>query len=100
MELLAFLGGEFWAEDQRPVVEPLADDFRAQLVGGGLQCGNVIDCEKGVVALAEPDLRTLELLLDETVAVEVVGGLEREERRRPASPSGRGFHRAGRNSSA
>src|SRR5947209_10959254 len=48
IELLAFLGGELWAEDQRPVVEPLADDFRAQLVGGGLQCGNVIDCEKRI----------------------------------------------------
>src|ERR1700760_4493359 len=91
MELLAFLGGELWAEDQRPVVEPLADDFRAQLVGRGLQCGYVIDREKGVVALAEPDLRTLELLLDETVAVEVVGGPEREERGDPHHHRAEGF---------
>src|SRR5947209_3085679 len=91
IELLAFLGGELWAEDQRPVVEPLADDFRAQLVGGGLQCGDVIDREKGIVALAEPDLRTLELLLDETVAVEVVGGPEREERGDPHHHRAEGF---------
>ena len=36
--------------------------------------------EEGIVGLAEADLRPLELLLDEAVAVEVVGGLEREER--------------------
>src|SRR6266704_4073046 len=37
VELLAFLGGELRPQDQGPVVEPFADDLRAQLVGGGLQ---------------------------------------------------------------
>jgi hypothetical protein len=32
----------------------------------------VIDGEKGIIALAEADLRPLQLLLDEAVAVEVV----------------------------
>src|SRR5207245_9022763 len=38
----------------------------------------VIDGEEGVVLFAEADLRPVQLLLDETVAVEVVGGLKRE----------------------
>ena len=74
--------------------------MRAQLVGGGLQGRHVVDREEGVVGFAETDVRSVKLLLDEAVAVEVVGGLEREERGDPASPSGRGFHRADRNSSA
>jgi hypothetical protein len=61
----------------------LADDARAELVGGGLQRRHVVDSEEGVVDLAEADLRSLQLLLDETVAVEVVAGLEREERGHP-----------------
>jgi hypothetical protein len=51
----------------------------AQPVGGGLQRRYVVDGEEGIVGLAEADLRPLELLLDKAVAVEVVGGLEREE---------------------
>jgi hypothetical protein len=83
VELLALLGGELRPQDEGPVVEPFADNLRAQLVGGGLQGGDVIDGEEGVVNLAEGDLRPLQLLLDEAVAVEVVGGLEREERGDP-----------------
>ena len=71
------------AQDQGPVVEPAADDGWAQPVGGGLQRRHVGDGEEGIVGLAEADLRPLELLLDEAVAVEVVGGLEREERGHP-----------------
>ena len=100
VELLAFLGGELRAQDQGPVVEPLADDVRAQSVGGGLQRGDVVDREEGVVGLAEADLRSLELLLDEAVAVEVVGGLEREERGDPHHHRAQGFRRGGRSSSA
>src|SRR5438477_935907 len=79
VELLALLGRELGAEDQGPVVEPLADDLRAQPVGGGLQGHHVVDRKEGVVGLAEADPRPLQLLLDEAVAVEVVSGLEREE---------------------
>ena len=78
--MLALLGGELRAQDQGPVVEPAADDGWAQPVGGGLQRRYVVDGEEGIVGLAEADLRPLELLLDKAVAVEVVGGLEREER--------------------
>src|SRR6266446_6140440 len=45
---------------------------RAEFVGGGLQRGDVVDGEEGVVGLAEADLRALQLLLDEAVPVEVV----------------------------
>src|SRR5882724_10453052 len=101
IELLALLGGELRSQDQGPVVELLADDLRAEFVGGGLQRGDVVDGEEGVVGLAEADLRALQLLLDEAVPVEVVGGLSGTERtRRPESPSGPGFRRGGRSSSA
>src|SRR6266478_5314976 len=91
IELLAFLGGELRAQDQGPVVEPFADDLRAQLVGGGLQRGDVVDREEGVVVLAEANLRPLQLLLDEAMAVEVIGSLEREERGDPHHHRAQGF---------
>ena len=56
MDLLAFLGGELRPEDQRPVVEPFADNRRTELVGGGLQRRDVVDSKKGIVGLAEADL--------------------------------------------
>jgi hypothetical protein len=58
----------------------LTDDVWVQFVGGGLQRRDVVDREEGVVRLAEADLRPLQFLLDEAVAVEIIGGLEREER--------------------
>src|SRR6266550_4359211 len=91
IELLALLGGELRSQDQGPVVELLADDLRAEFVGGGLQRGDVVDGEEGVVGLAEADLRALQLLLDEAVPVEVVGGLERKERGDPHHHRAQGF---------
>src|SRR5262249_27379534 len=63
IDLLALLVGELRPQDEGPVVEPLADDGRAQLVCGRLQRLNVIDSEKGVVVLAKGDVCTIELLL-------------------------------------
>src|SRR5271165_1121058 len=40
----------------------------------------VIHGKKSIVVLAEADLRSVQLLFDEAVAVEVIGGLERQER--------------------
>jgi len=65
IDLLAFLVGELRPQDEGPVVEPLADDGRAQLVCGRLQRLNVVDGQKGVVVLAKGDVCTIELLLDE-----------------------------------
>jgi len=79
----ALLGGELRAQDQRPIVEPLADDLRAQPICGGLQRGHVIYREKGVVDLAEADLRSGQFLFDEAVAIEVIRRLERQERGDP-----------------
>src|SRR6267378_1498188 len=90
-ELLALLGGELRSQDQGLVVELLADDLRAEFVGGGLQRGDLVDGEEGVVGLAEADLRALQLLLDEAVPVEVVGGLERKERGDPHHHRAQGF---------
>jgi hypothetical protein len=50
----------------------LTDDVGTELVGGGLQRGDVVDGEKGIVGFAEADLRALQLLLDEAVAVEII----------------------------
>src|SRR5215470_3937011 len=79
LDLTPLFGGELRAEDGGPIIEPLTDDFRAQHIGGGLQCGDIVNSQKRVVILAEADVRLVELVLDEAVAVEVVGCLEREE---------------------
>ena len=52
-ELLALLGGEFRSQDQSPIIEPFADDVRAQSVGGRLQRSDIVDRQEGVVVLAE-----------------------------------------------
>jgi len=62
---LALLDGELGPEDQGPIVEPFANDVGAQLVGGGLERSDVVNRQEGIVVLAEADLRTIELLLDE-----------------------------------
>src|SRR6201988_2236368 len=79
----AFLGGELRPQDQGPIVEPFADDVCTELVGGGLQRRDIVNGEKGIVDLAKADLRLPQLLLDETVTIEVIAGLEREERGHP-----------------
>src|SRR6478736_7340608 len=76
---LAFLDGELGPEDQGPIVEPFANDVGAQSVGSGLECSDVVNRQEGIVILAEADLRTIELPLDEVVAVEVICRLEGEE---------------------
>src|SRR5215472_6127155 len=77
---LRSLGGEFRAEHEGPVVELLANDFRAELIGGGLQRRHVANRKKRIVVLAEVDVGSLELMFNETMAVEIVCGLERDER--------------------
>ena len=57
--------------------------LRAQPVGRRLQRRDVIDGEESVVVLAEADPCPLQLLLDEAVAVEIGGGLKREEGSHP-----------------
>ena len=81
IDLLALFVGELGPEDEGPVVEALADDGGAQFVCGSLQGSNIVNSEEGIVVLAEGDLRTIELLLDEVVAVDVVGCLEGKEGR-------------------
>jgi predicted phage terminase large subunit-like protein len=66
------LAREFRPEDQGPIVEPFANDVGAQSVGSGLECSDVVNRQKGIVILREADLRTIELLLDEVVAVKVI----------------------------
>ena len=48
-------------------------------IGGRLQRHHVVDGQKGVIVLAEGDLGFLELLFDEGVTIEIIGGLEGQE---------------------
>src|SRR3954464_1207858 len=80
VERAAFLSGELWPQHEGPIVERFADDVRAQPVSGGLQRSHVINRQEGIVVLAEADLRAVEFLRDEAVAIEVVRRLEGEER--------------------
>ena len=57
----------------------LADDLRAEPVGGGLQGSDIVHRRKRIVALAEANLLALQFLLHEGVAVEPVGGVKRKE---------------------
>jgi hypothetical protein len=81
--------GELRPQQQRPVVQALADHLTGEPIGGALEGRDIF---------AEADFGSVQFLFDEGVAVEIVGGREKEERR--ASPSAPTFHSAGRNSSA
>src|SRR6202008_3252127 len=81
IDLVALLGRELRAQDQSPIVEPLADDGGAQFVGGSLQGTDIVNGEETICVLAKGDLVAIELLLDEVVAVEVIRRLEGKERR-------------------
>ncbi len=63
VDLFALLGGELRPQHQRPIVEPLANDVRAQPVGGGLQRSNIVHRQERIVVLAEADLCTGEFPL-------------------------------------
>lgn len=75
-----FAFGEFWPQQQSPVVQPLADHFACEPIGSALQSRYIVHGQKGIVIFAVADLSPVQSLLDEGVTVEVVGGLEREER--------------------
>src|SRR3954453_17497733 len=79
VDRLPVLAGEFRSHQPCPVIQSLADDVGAQPVSGGLQCAGIIDGQKRIIILAEADLLTDKLALDEVMAVEVVADLERQE---------------------
>ena len=87
-ELLALLGGELRPRIRVQSSSRFADDLGAQLVGGGLQCRDASATARKV--LPKP-IHAVQLLLDEAVAVEVIGGLEREERGHPHHHRAQGF---------
>lgn len=78
VHLLAFPLGELRPQGKRPVVQLLANDLRAEPIGSGLQRGESVNSQQGVVVFAEADLAAVQLLLHEGVAVEVVGTLKGE----------------------
>ena len=79
VDLFALPLGKLWPQDQRPIVELLLNDLGAEPIGGSLQCRHVVDRQKRIIVLAEGDLASIEFLLDEGVAIEIVGGLEGQE---------------------
>src|ERR1700674_2717379 len=75
----AIFPGKFRADSPGPVLEALANDRRAEAVGGGLQ-GHGVGCgEKRIVVFAKADAEAEEFPLDEVMAVEIVGDVERQE---------------------
>src|SRR5438132_9665021 len=79
VDLFALPLGKLWPQDQRPIVQLLLNDLWAEPIGGSLQCCHVLDSQKRIIVLAEGDLAPIEFLLDEGVAIEVVGSLEWQE---------------------
>src|SRR5215831_13909369 len=77
--LAAFFFGKLRPEDQGPVVELVADDGGTQPIGGGLESSHVIHRQESIVVLMEADVGAYQFSLDEGVAVEPVGGMERKE---------------------
>src|SRR6516164_9526155 len=57
----------------------LADDLGTQPIGGGLESSHVHHRQESIVVLREADAGAHQLSLDEGVAVEPVGGVERKE---------------------
>ena len=76
VELFALPLGKLWPQNQRPIVQLLLNDLWAEPIGGSLHCYHVVDSQKRIIVLAETNLGPFEFLLDEAVAIEVVGGLE------------------------
>src|SRR3989454_1335160 len=60
VDLLSLLGGELRPQQEGPVVEPFADDWRTQSVGSGLQRSDIVDRQECIVVLAEADLCAVE----------------------------------------
>jgi hypothetical protein len=79
IHLAALAFGELRSEDEGPVVELFADGRRAQPIGGGLQGGDIIHGEEGVVVLVESDPFAVQFLFEERVSVEPVGRMEGKE---------------------
>jgi hypothetical protein len=70
---------ELRADGPGPMLEALANDGRTQTVGGRLQGGGIRGGEKRVVVFAKAEAQAEEFPLDEVMAVEVVGDVERQE---------------------
>src|ERR1700746_486801 len=79
VHLFALPLGKLWSQDQRPIVQLLLNDLWAEPIGGSLQGRHVVNRQKRIIVLAEGALASIELLLDEGVAIEIVGGLEGQE---------------------
>ena len=59
----------------------LANDRGTEPVGGCLQSRDVVDGEEGIVVFLKADVAALQLLFDERMTVEPIGGVEREKGR-------------------
>ena len=76
----ALLLGELRSQDQRPVIQALANRFGIELVGCGLQCLHVGGPQKGIIVFPEPNALPLEFTLYEVMGVDVVGRLKGKKR--------------------
>src|SRR5436305_9911866 len=79
VHLAALPLGELRPQKECPVVELLADHLWTESVSRCLQHRYILHGEEGIVVLTKADVGPLQLLLDERVAVEPVGGMNRKE---------------------
>src|SRR5262249_13143302 len=75
-----FFLGELRSEGQTPMVEPFADNVRAQAIGGGLQGLWIRNREERVIVFAEGHTLAQEFALDEVMSIDPKGDGKREER--------------------
>jgi len=75
----ALSGAEPWCELGGPVRAALGDDVWSEALTSCLQRVQVIDVQKRIVVLAEPNAQTSEFLGQERVAIQVTGDRERQE---------------------
>ncbi len=75
----AIFGGELRADRPGPVLQALTNDRRTEAIRRGLQDRRVRRGEERIVVFAKAEAEAEEFSLDEVMAVEIVGDVERQE---------------------
>ena len=79
MHDLPFSFREFGTQEKCPVIEPFLQQLGGQAVGSFLEGLGVIHGQKGVILFSERDAGSIQFGFEKGVAVNPVGGLEREK---------------------
>lgn len=76
---LPFSFGELGAQEKRPVIKSLLQQFRGQTVGSLLESLRVVHGQKGIVLFSETDASPVQFGFEKRVAINPVSSLEREK---------------------